>query len=315
MAFTADKLLATCKSQNGTVGGYKYWNYFGQPGRAKEDWCCVFGCWALAESGRNIGCWASCGRIASDGGVQYGMAQAGFKKCSSLDEAGPGACIIINHHNDDYLIYDHFVIWMGTYSKNSKGELGIDVWNGNASNSVKASWYPVSHVQVIYMPNFDSAAKNGWVQESGVWHYYKDGALAKNEWHEGTGTNKGKWFYLGADGAPIRDQWLCYKGKYYHFGADAAAQSNVWVEGTGKFAGKYFFLGSDGTPLKSQAIKTDGKVYYVGADGAAVTNAAIARESDHMVYWFGEDGALLPNAAVTFKTDEHGVMTYARTEV
>ena len=167
--FTAKRLMEVCESQNGTVGGYKYWNYFGQPGRANEDWCCVSGCYCLAEAGSNIGCWPNCGRVEADGGIQAGMLKAGFKKCSSISEAGKGACVIINHHNDSYYIYDHFVIWCGTYSYQN-GVYGIDVWNGNASNTFKKSWYPLSHIEAVYMPNFDGEepAATGKIAVDGI---------------------------------------------------------------------------------------------------------------------------------------------------
>lgn len=261
MAFTAKKLLEVCESQNGTVGGNKYCDYFNRTDLHGQDWCCVFGCWALAQAGRNIGCWPNCGRVEAEGGVQAGMLKAGFKQCSSLAEAGPGACIIINHHNDNYYIYDHFVIWIGTYSYQN-GVKGIDVWNGNASNSVKKSWYPVSHVERIWMPNFDSeTVKNGWVKESGGYRYYDNGTMVKNAWKRGDGSYASNWFYLGSDGAPLKSCIKEINGSTYAFAANGVMHANCGVI----YNGKLYAFGADGKLTYTY------KVYKaVGVDGAYI---------------------------------------------
>ena len=237
--FTANKLLEVCKTQNGTVGGEKYWKYFGYNSSFyNKDWCCVFGCWALAEAGKNIGCWPNCGRVKSDGGIQYGMEAAGFKKVNSLDEAGAGACIIINHHNDSYYIYDHFVIWKGTYSNDGKS---IKVWNGNASNSVKESEYPINHIEAIFMPNFENV-KNGWYLEGGKYRHYTDGVLDKNKWAIGNGQYSDNWYYLGDNGYVVKNTWILSGDSWYYLKNDGVMATNEIVY----WKGKYYYLTKNG---------------------------------------------------------------------
>ena len=255
MAFTAKKLLEVCASQDGHVGGNKYCDYFGRSDLYGKAWCSVFGCWSFANAGRNIGCWPNCGRVEAEGGVQAGMKKAGFKECKSLDEAGPGAALIINHHDDGYYIYDHFTIWCGTYSYNSSGVYCVDVWNGNASNKVQKSKYPVSHVERIWMPNFDSEqpAKDGWVKENGTWYFYENGSKKKNAWAKGTDNYAGFMFYLGSDGAPVTKQRKKIGGKYYCFAAN-------------------------GVLLVDCGIIYQGYLYYFGKDGAQAAVYKVAAE-------------------------------------
>ena len=255
--FTSKTLLDICKSQNGTVGGEKYWKYWGYDSSFyNKDWCCVYGCWALAQAGKNIGCWPNCGRVKADGGIQYGMANAGFKKCNSLDECGAGACIIINHHNDSYYIYDHFVFWDGTYTKDGKS---INVWNGNASNSVKKSTYPINHIEAIFMPDFEDI-KNGWFDEDGKWHYYTDGKMDKSCWKAGEGKYAGKWFYLDAKGNIATDTWILSAGYWY-------------------------YLNKYGIMVTDQIVKWKDKYYYCAKNGKMQTGGTVTLKC-------GDDGVL-----------------------
>ena len=65
--------------------------------------------------------------------------------------------------------------------------------------------------------------KNGWVSENGSWHYYENGAMAKDKWLNVSG----KWYYVVSDGSMISNTWKEISGKSYYFGADGAMYVNT----------------------------------------------------------------------------------------
>ena len=65
--------------------------------------------------------------------------------------------------------------------------------------------------------------KNGWVSENGSWHYYENGAMAKDKWLNVSG----KWYYVVSDGSMISNTWKEIGGKSYYFGADGAMYVNT----------------------------------------------------------------------------------------
>lgn len=65
--------------------------------------------------------------------------------------------------------------------------------------------------------------KNGWASENGSWHYYENGAMAKDKWLNVSG----KWYYVVSDGSMISNTWKEIGGKSYYFGADGAMYVNT----------------------------------------------------------------------------------------
>ena len=65
--------------------------------------------------------------------------------------------------------------------------------------------------------------KNGWVSENGSWHYYENGAMAKDKWLNVSG----KWYYVVSDGSMVTGTWKEIGGKSYYFGADGAMYVNT----------------------------------------------------------------------------------------
>lgn len=65
--------------------------------------------------------------------------------------------------------------------------------------------------------------RNGWVPENGNWHYYENGALAKNKWLN----LDGKWYYVLSDGAMVFNTWKEIASKTYYFGSDGAMYVNT----------------------------------------------------------------------------------------
>lgn len=305
--FTAENVLKYIHSQYGIVGGQKYWDYWRSQNLG--SYCCVGLCTAYAECGYNIGLWTNCGTSEASRGIQAGFKKAGFTRVSSMKEAVKGAALIIDHKDDEVYIYDHVCTWEGDY--NAAGTKARTA-NFNVSGTNGERFFPLDHIREIWNPPF-ADGKTGWVKENGAWHHYTNGTLDTRMWREGDGNYKGKYYYLGGDGTPLKSQWLLYNGEYYYLGSEGHALSDTFVEGTGYYAGRWFYLGSKGTPLKNQIITHDGKVYYLGADGAAVVNQAV-KGKDGKYYWFGADGALLKGATVTFSTDANGAMSFAGTE-
>ena len=54
--------------------------------------------------------------------------------------------------------------------------------------------------------------KNGWVSENGSWHYYENGAMAKDKWLNVSG----KWYYVVSDGSMVTGTWKEISGKSYY---------------------------------------------------------------------------------------------------
>lgn len=254
---TSKKVLATAAAELGNGGG-KYWQYFGYGYNDSNApaWCCMFQNWIFAVCGMPIGSAMNCLTI------QSAMLNAGFVKVNkSSIQSGDVVIFEWDRAGDTY---DHIGICEAVLSSST-----VQCIEGNCSRLVQRRTRYLADIRLVFRPNYDSGVKSGWLKESGVWHCYDNGTLVKNAWKKGTGANAETWFYLGSDGAPIRSQWLLYKGKYYHFGTDAAMQTNCFAKGEGKWAGKWFWLGSDGTPLKNQKVTYKGKTYWLGADGVA----------------------------------------------
>lgn len=96
--------------------------------------------------------------------------------------------------------------------------------------------------------------KNGWVSENGSWHYYENGAMAKDKWLNVSG----KWYYVVSDGSMISNTWKEIGGKSYYFGADGAMYVNTTTP--------------DGSKVDENGIKVSVKKNYSHYIGTFCTN-------------------------------------------
>jgi glucan-binding YG repeat protein len=118
----------------------------------------------------------------------------------------------------------------------------------------------------------DGSYQQGWILDEGKWYYLKGGYLYKGWWSvdgkkmyyfdESTGamysnqwkredyTYNGvtttKWYYLGSDGARVKDQWVLYKGDWYYIDNEDHMAHDTRIN----YKGKTYTLGSDGKIVK-----------------------------------------------------------------
>ena len=120
----------------------------------------------------------------------------------------------------------------------------------------------------------------GWVQQGADWYYVDSNNDYVTETIQSSGASK---FYLGADGAMVRDYFLedDGNGNTYYFGSNGAMVTNTWVaiessvvENTGNYVpdNYWYYFQSSGKAMKGSttAMKKatiDGKKYGFNADG------------------------------------------------
>ena len=109
--------------------------------------------------------------------------------------------------------------------------------------------------------------KNGWVSENGSWHYYENGAMAKDKWLNVSG----KWYYVVSDGSMISNTWKEIGGKSYYFGADGAMYVNTTTP--------------DGSKVDENGIKVSVKKNYSHYIGTFCTNEQYNRVMEHRSYY------------------------------
>ena len=186
--------------------------------------------------------------------------------------------------------------------------------------------------------------KNGWVSENGSWHYYENGAMAKDKWLNVSG----KWYYVVSDVSMVTGTWKEISGKSYYFGSDGAMYvstttpdgskvdsngakvtgqtttqtgnggtssstqtvKNGWVSENGSW--HYY---ENGTLAKNKWLNVSGKWYYVVSDGSMISNTW--KEIGGKSYYFGADGAMYVNTTTPDgnKVDSNGVKVVASTNL
>ena len=291
----ADKVLAIAASYVGRKGGDFVWDKLGLPNFKGQPWCCGFGDVVYDEADFPIGEYLDCLSI------QTGLIAAGAVKCSPKELKPAGAVIYEFDLKGDS--WDHF----GICELNPGGY--IQAIEGNVSDSVGRRTRSYAYIRACYNIDWQEPEKyTGWLwddQREKCYHY-TDGKLDKNAFFEGTYDWKGRWYYVGAEGYFLVDQWVYYKGSWYFLKPDGAAAVNEWEEGRGDYAGKWFYLGADGKPAKNKAVNWNGKTFYLGEDGAAVVNKGVWK--DGKCYFFGADGALVKHGGGYFSTDASGAI-------
>jgi 2',3'-cyclic-nucleotide 2'-phosphodiesterase/3'-nucleotidase/5'-nucleotidase len=89
------------------------------------------------------------------------------------------------------------------------------------------------------------AVKEGWKLENNIWYFYKGGQAVKNNWAK---DSKGKWFYLGENGAMVTDKWVLWKNEWYYMGKTGEMSTGLIT-----VAGKKYFLQDNGVLLITNA--------------------------------------------------------------
>ena len=169
--------------------------------------------------------------------------------------------------------------------------------------------------------------RNAWIKYNGNYYYVNaNGLMKKNAWvgdyylgddgvmKANTFTPDG--YYVGADGAYLRNQKIEVDGKEYYLNAVGKVAKNQWVGDyfidmngnvvKNHWAGNYW-CGADGRYVKSSWVD-DGR-YYVGPNGVYVTNqwigdyylngaGLVTKNAWVGNYWCGSDGKYVKSSWV-----------------
>lgn len=181
--------------------------------------------------------------------------------------------------------------------------------------------------------------RNAWIKYNGNYYYVNaNGLMKKNAWvgdyylgddgvmKANTFTPDG--YYVGADGAYLRNQKIEVDGKEYYLNAVGKVAKNQWVGDyfidmngnvvKNHWAGNYW-CGADGRYVKSSWVD-DGR-YYVGPNGVYVTNqwigdyylngaGLVTKNAWVGNYWCGSDGKYVKSSWVDhdrYYVDSNGI--------
>ena len=193
--------------------------------------------------------------------------------------------------------------WAGSYYMDSDGKMKTNAFTpdgyycGANGVYVRNAW--VNHNDnYYYMDANGLITKNAW---AGSYYLGSDGVMKTNAF-----TPDG--YYVGADGAYLRNQKIEVDGKEYYLNAAGKVARNQWVGDyfidvngnvvKNHWAGNYW-CGADGRYVKSSWVD-DGR-YYVGSNGVYVTNqwigdyylngaGLVTKNAWVGNYWCGSDG-------------------------
>ena len=201
--------------------------------------------------------------------------------------------------------------WAGSYYMDSEGKM--------KTNSFTPDGYYCG-ADGVYV-------RNAWIKYNGNYYYVNaNGLMKKNAWvgdyylgddgvmKANTFTPDG--YYVGADGAYLRNQKIEVDGKEYYLNAVGKVAKNQWVGDyfidmngnvvKNHWAGNYW-CGADGRYVKSSWVD-DGR-YYVGPNGVYVTNqwigdyylngaGLVTKNAWVGNYWCGSDGKYVKSSWV-----------------
>ena len=130
----------------------------------------------------------------------------------------------------------------------------------------------------------------GWEKdEDGIWHYYdSDDEMVEDEWRK----DGSKWFYLDEDGNMATDTWV---DDEYYVGADGAMIKNDWIKTTADEdvsdpdddGDHWYYFDNKGKKVTSEDKKINGKTYYFNEDGEMLYGWH--EENGNVFYLGGED--------------------------
>ena len=201
--------------------------------------------------------------------------------------------------------------WQGVYYLGKDGAMLTNTFTpdgyyvGSDGAYYTNRWIKVDG-KYYYMDANGKTKKNAW---QGAYYLGKDGVMLTNAF-----TPDG--YYVGADGAYVRNQKVTVDGKVYYLNADGKVAKNQWsgdyyLDGNGnvvknKWIGNYW-CGEDGKYVKSSWV--DNNKYYVGSNGVYVTNqwvgdyylngaGLVTKNAWVGSYWCGEDGKYVKSSWV-----------------
>ena len=201
--------------------------------------------------------------------------------------------------------------WQGVYYLGKDGAMLTNTFTpdgyyvGSDGAYYTNRWFK-DHKKDYFVNAAGKVVKNAW---QGAYYLGKDGVMLTNAF-----TPDG--YYVGADGAYVRNQKVTVDGKVYYLNADGKVAKNQWsgdyyLDGNGnvvknKWIGNYW-CGEDGKYVKSSWVDNNKSYvnengvyltnqwigdYYVNGSGVKVTNAWVGS------YWCGSDGKYMKSSWV-----------------
>ena len=193
----------------------------------------------------------------------------------------------------------------GTYENSGFKKIENETYYFTSNGYVKTGWLPVNN-NWYFFKNSGCMITSNW---AGSYYMDSEGKMKTNAF-----TPDG--YYVGADGAYLRNQKIEVDGKEYYLNAAGKVAKNQWVGDyfidmngnvvKNHWAGNYW-CGADGRYVKSSWVD-DGR-YYVGPNGVYVTNqwigdyylngaGLVTKNAWVGNYWCGSDGKYVKSSWV-----------------
>ena len=289
--------------------------YFTSNGYVKTGWLSVDNNWYFFK---NSGC-----MVTSNWAGSYYMDSDGKMKTNSFTPDGyycgaDGVYVRnawVNHNGNYYYMNANGLMkkngWAGAYYLGADGVMKTNTFTpdgyyvGSDGAYYRNRWIKYEN-KYYYTNGAGLLVKNAWVK---VYYLGADGVMKIN-----TFTPDG--YYVGADGAYLRNQKIQVDGKEYYLNAAGKVARNQWVGDyfidvngnvvKNHWAGNYW-CGADGRYVKSSWVD-DGR-YYVGSNGVYVTNqwigdyylngaGLVTKNAWVGNYWCGSDGKYVKSSWV-----------------
>lgn len=142
---------------------------------------------------------------------------------------------------------------------------------------LRAAGYDPDQVQTIVN---SMLAKDGWKQENGKWHCYKNHVMLKNRWAQ---DSNGFWYWLDADGNMASNRWLKANNNWYWLEQDGKMAFSKWKQ----WKRAWYWLDANGKMSKNHWLQYGGAWYWLKGDGKMATDT---QTIGGKVYKFGKDG-------------------------
>ena len=289
--------------------------YFTSNGYVKTGWLSVNNNWYFFK---NSGC-----MVTSNWAGSYYMDSDGKMKTNSFTPDGyycgaDGVYVRnawVNHNGNYYYMNANGLMkkngWAGAYYLGADGVMKTNTFTpdgyyvGSDGAYYRNRWIKYEN-KYYYTNSAGLPVKNAWV---GVYYLGADGVMKTN-----TFTPDG--YYVGADGAYLRNQKIEVDGKEYYLNAAGKVAKNQWVGDyfidvngnvvKNHWAGNYW-CGADGRYVRSSWV--DEGRYYVGPNGVYVTNqwigdyylngaGLVTKNAWVGNYWCGSDGKYVKSSWV-----------------
>ena len=289
--------------------------YFTSNGYVKTGWLSVNNNWYFFK---NSGCmvtsnWAGSYYMDSDGKMKTNAFTPDGYYCGADGVYVRNAWV--NHNGNYYYMNANGLMkkngWAGAYYLGADGVMKTNTFTpdgyyvGSDGAYYRNRWIKYEN-KYYYTNGAGLLVKNAWVK---VYYLGADGVMKTN-----TFTPDG--YYVGADGAYLRNQKIEVDGKEYYLNAAGKVAKNQWVGDyfidvngnvvKNHWAGNYW-CGADGRYVRSSWVD-DGK-YYVGSNGVYVTNqwigdyylngaGLVTKNAWVGNYWCGSDGKYVKSSWV-----------------